>query len=1054
MNINHHRGIFVVVLFFLLGSLLLPNAALAQQANPTQFQVLIDPVLHQRYGLYYPVTYMFQIPGGSSNLSAQYRYSQADNWSSLPVRTSTEFFNGVNAARFDYANNVAYLSVAFSSTSDAIYLRVLNGASEVPLIYLGMPQYYDNRQAAVTVTMDDWNGTNSPHFVTAAQYLTGARLHFTVGIITWGMPDWLTIQQWINTGYMEAAAHSRNHPCTDSDYYSSGYTSEIQGSRDDILANLSLPNPYVPVYIEPCGFENTQVRQAIVNAGYLATRGWQAPPVENTFSSWGTDGSYLRGMYSYDTWGWGYYNGTATQYAEANSSFDTAHNAGGIYHLVDHPWTQLWSDGSYLVQHINYISNRLDVWYAAYGELYQYHFVQERGAVSVGPAGSPLSTPTTTNTPTPTSTPIVQPTITPPPAVTGYSFWNDSTLPGVAAVNDPNAIEVGVKFRTSTDGVISGLRFYKGASNTGTHVGHLWTDNGTLLGSATFFNETPTGWQTVAFTPPIPVTANTVYVASYHTDTGNYALSRPFFSTGLSNSPLYAFANGEVSVGNGVYSYGPSAFPNQTWDSSNYWVDVVFNPITPFTPSPTPQGTTSPTSTPTAAPSSTPAPTQPSLFGASLWNMAITPAMITVNDPNPVELGVKFRAGTDGFISGIRFYKGPLNTGNHIGNLWDSNGALLASAVFQGETASGWQTVAFVNPVPVTANTLYIASYHTDAGYFSMTQPYFNVGYSNAPLYALGTNEISGGNGVYHYGSSAFPDQTYQASNYWVDVVFNSAVSPTPSFTNTPTPTPTFTSAPTSTPTFTPTATPQPTNTPTPSATNTPTPTNSPTPTNTFTPTPTTSLTPRPDLIFEEGFESGNFTAWTSSVTNNGALSVSTAAALQQTYGMRAGVNSNTSIYVTDSSPANEARYRSRFYFNPNSITMASGNAHYLLYGLTGTGVVTVRLEFGWSGTSYRIRAAASNNSTTFTTTPWFNISNAPHYIEIDWRAATGSGTNDGGLTLWVDGTQRANLTGINNNTRRIESVRFGAVAGIDSGTRGATYFDAFRSSRQSYIGP
>ncbi|WP_206750823.1 Ig-like domain-containing protein, partial [Cryobacterium cryoconiti] len=27
-------------------------------------------------------------------------------------------------------------------------------------------------------------------------------------------------------------------------------------------------------------------------------------------------------------------------------------------------------------------------------------------------------------------------------------------------------------------------------------------------------------------------------------------------------------------------------------------------------------------------------------------------------------------------------------------------------------------------------------------------------------------------NGVYKYGASAFPEQTYAASNYWVDVVF------------------------------------------------------------------------------------------------------------------------------------------------------------------------------------------------------------------------------------------------------------------------------------------
>ena len=44
----------------------------------------------------------------------------------------------------------------------------------------------------------------------------------------------------------------------------------------------------------------------------------------------------------------------------------------------------------------------------------------------------------------------------------------------------------------------------------------------------------------------------------------------------MDNPPLHALTNG-VSGGNGVYRYGAnSAFPNQTWNAANYWVDVVF----------------------------------------------------------------------------------------------------------------------------------------------------------------------------------------------------------------------------------------------------------------------------------------------------------------------------------------------------------------------------------------------------------------------------------------------------------------------------------------------
>ena len=122
----------------------------------------------------------------------------------------------------------------------------------------------------------------------------------------------------------------------------------------------------------------------------------------------------------------------------------------------------------------------------------------------------------------------------------------------------------------------------------------------------------------------------------------------------------------------------------------------------------------------------------------------------------------------------MRFYKSAANTGTHVGNLWDSSGNLLASATFTGETASGWQEVDFPNPVPVTANNLYVASYHAPAGHYSVDGYYLaSSGADNAPLHAP-PNGSGTPNGPYAYGStSAFPSSTYNSANYWVDVVFN-----------------------------------------------------------------------------------------------------------------------------------------------------------------------------------------------------------------------------------------------------------------------------------------
>jgi hypothetical protein len=136
-------------------------------------------------------------------------------------------------------------------------------------------------------------------------------------------------------------------------------------------------------------------------------------------------------------------------------------------------------------------------------------------------------------------------------------------------------------------------------------------------------------------------------------------------------------------------------------------------------------------------------------------------------------LGVKFTSDRSGSITGIRFYKSSANTGTHAGSLWSQSGQLLARATFTNETPSGWQQVNFATPVSIQANTVYVASYHTKVGRYAADNNYFSTtGVDRGPLHAL-RNGVSGGNGVYSYSSTpTFPKSSYNASNYWVDVVF------------------------------------------------------------------------------------------------------------------------------------------------------------------------------------------------------------------------------------------------------------------------------------------
>jgi endoglucanase len=161
-------------------------------------------------------------------------------------------------------------------------------------------------------------------------------------------------------------------------------------------------------------------------------------------------------------------------------------------------------------------------------------------------------------------------------ATTTHTLFGSST-PKNSNINDSRGVELGVKFRAQYSGQVTGVRFYKSSQNTGTHIGNLWTKDGTLLARATFSKESKSGWQQVTFAKPVDISANTTYIASYYAPKGHFGRDTGVFKQDVKSGPLVGLRSGSDG-NNGVYKYGSATtFPASVSQAqSNYWVDVVY----------------------------------------------------------------------------------------------------------------------------------------------------------------------------------------------------------------------------------------------------------------------------------------------------------------------------------------------------------------------------------------------------------------------------------------------------------------------------------------------
>jgi hypothetical protein len=156
-----------------------------------------------------------------------------------------------------------------------------------------------------------------------------------------------------------------------------------------------------------------------------------------------------------------------------------------------------------------------------------------------------------------------------------------TATPQTPVDTDTNAVTLGMKFWSAQPGTISGIRFYRGAKNSNGYTVKLFSAGGTLVASARTSTDTCAVpcWEQVNFASPLSIAANTTYIAAYYTSNGRYAGDNYGLTNGKTNGLLTVPASSVIG-GNGVYSYS-TGFPNQTWNASNYYVDVAFTPSAP-----------------------------------------------------------------------------------------------------------------------------------------------------------------------------------------------------------------------------------------------------------------------------------------------------------------------------------------------------------------------------------------------------------------------------------------------------------------------------------------
>ena len=239
------------------------------------------------------MTYELDIPSDSDNLRAYRKFISEESWYLIEEKTSNDFFNGIEVVRFDYEENIAYVSIGFSEISDSIMIKITDlNNNVIPSNYSSISKYYDNRDAVVTSTADDWGAYSDSFFVETCEIFRSFNLWISCGIIT-DFADtntWESIQDQLDAGNVEVVSHSRTHPHEPYE----NVESEVLGSKNDLIENLEMPaynrngsHEYIYVWMAPYGDYSESIDSMVSIGKYLIPRLFYEG--EHNFSNWNNE---------------------------------------------------------------------------------------------------------------------------------------------------------------------------------------------------------------------------------------------------------------------------------------------------------------------------------------------------------------------------------------------------------------------------------------------------------------------------------------------------------------------------------------------------------------------------------------------------------------------------------------------------------------------------------------------------------------------------------------------------------------------------------------------